>query len=162
MCLIGGPGTNSFLSSGLNNNTMIIGTNIVCALPNGLSGNENLNIAQKSQVVVYAGNSTVTSCSISGNKFTNPNGHATSFIVLCPPTVTSFSFSGNGQFTGAFVAPNATMNLSGGGGGNEDFCGAIMMYCIRMNGHFSFHWDEDLLGSKLNGRFLVKTWNEVK
>ena len=162
MCLIGGPGTNSFVSSGLNNNTMIIGTNIVCALPNGLTGNENLNVAQNTQVLVYAGNNTVTSCSISGNKYTNPNGHATSFIVLCPPSVTTFNFSGNGQFTGAFAAPNAVMNLSGGGSGNDDFCGAVMMYSITMNGHFSFHWDEDLLGSKFNGRFLVKTWNEVK
>jgi hypothetical protein len=162
MCLIGGGGTNRFVSSGLNNQTIFIGTNIYLALPNGLSGNENLNFAQNTSVIVYAGNNSVTSCSISGNKYSNPNGSAGSFIVLCPPSVTSFNFSGNGQFTGCFAAPNANMQLSGGGSANEDFCGSIMMNSIKMNGHFSFHWDEDLVNSKKLGRFLVKTWNEVR
>jgi hypothetical protein len=76
--------------------------------------------------------------------------------------VTSVSFSGNGQFTGVFVAPNAYLNLSGGGSGNEDFCGCVMMRSIHMNGHFSFHWDEGLVRASINGRFLVKTWNEVR
>jgi hypothetical protein len=162
ICPVGSTRTNRFVSSNLSGQTAVIGTNIVLALPNGLLGVENFKFAQQTALLLYAGNSSVTTETVSGNGYVNPNGAATSFIVFCPPSVTSFSFSGNGQFTGVFVAPNAYLNLSGGGSGNEDFCGCVMMSSIHMNGHFSFHWDEGLVRANINGRFLVKSWNEVK
>ena len=162
MCPIPNSGTNNFIAASLNGKTAVIGTNTVLALPNGLTGSESFSIQQNSAVLLYAGNNSVTSCSISGSGYVNANGHATSFMVFCPPSVTSFSFTGNGQFTGVFIAPNADMNLSGSGSSNEDFSGALMMNSVTLNGHFSFHWDEGLQDVNFNGRFLVQTWNEVK
>ena len=66
-----------------------------------------------------------------------------------------------GQFTGVLVAPSADLTLNGGGNSNEDFCGSLMVNSARFNGHFSFHYDESLLNSASNGRYLATSWNEV-
>ncbi|HEV2207434.1 MAG TPA: hypothetical protein VG167_01580 [Verrucomicrobiae bacterium] len=154
--------TNCFVCSSLSGSNIVVGNNIVLALPNGLTGSEKITWAQGASLLIYAGNSSVTSASISGNGYVNPNGGADSLIVFCPPSVTSFSFNGNGQFTGVFIAPNANIAMNGGGSSNDDFCGSLMVNSCTMNGHFSFHYDESLQNYALNGRFLISSWNEVK
>ncbi|MGH7967754.1 MAG: DUF7305 domain-containing protein, partial [Limisphaerales bacterium] len=131
----------------------------VLALPNGLGGSEVITWAPGSSLQVYSGG---TSVAVSGNNYINPNGAASSLIVYCAPTVTSFSLNGNGQFTGVLVAPNADIRMNGGGSSNEDFCGSLMVNSCTMNGHFSFHYDESLQNYAQNGRFLISSWNEVK
>jgi hypothetical protein len=151
--------TNQYVSSALSGSTYVTGPNVVLALPNGLSGGENITWNQGASLLVYSGGSSV---SISGNQYINPNGAATSFVVFCAPTVTSIALNGNGQFTGVLVAPNANLRMNGGGNSNEDFCGSLMCNSVTMNGHFSFHYDEALQNYSLGGRFLVQSWNEVK
>lgn len=142
----------------LSGSTLIAGPNACLILPNGLSGSENFTIAQGAGVVIYSGGTSVT---VSGNQVLNPNGYPGSFIVLCAPTVTSFTLNGNGEFTGVLVAPNADVAMNGGGNSNQDFCGSLMVNSVRMNGHFSFHWDESLAKMRGNGRFLINSWDEI-
>ena len=155
---------NNYVSSALTGQTIVLGPNVKLVLPNGLSGAEHLffNYTDNANpgLTVYAGSS---SASISGNQYINPSGFAGSLIVYCAPTVTSFTLNGNGQFTGVLVAPNADLDLNGGGTSEQDFSGSLMVNNIRLNGHFNFHWDE-ALGRMLmdnDARFLVKSWNEI-
>src|SRR5205814_501109 len=112
-------------------------------LPNGLSmsGNDCITVAPSGSLAVYCGG---TSCKISGNGIVNQAGYAGKFILYCMPTVTDFTFDGNGEFTGVLVAPTANIKLNGGGHDHNDFIGALVVNSVIMNGHYMFHYDEAL------------------
>ena len=157
-----------YVSSALTNSSIVMGPNVELVLPNGLTGAENLFFNYTTPVdttvpglTIYAGG---TSASINGNQYINPSGFAGSLIIYCAPTVTSFTLNGNGQFTGVLVAPNADLDMNGGGASPQDFCGSLMVNNAKLNGHFSFHWDEALgnLNNPNSARYLVQTWNEIK
>ncbi len=170
--LWGGVNTQPYVTGSVGTNVLVMGPGVTLVVTNGLSGTENFsfyrdawntnNGAQPqcpdSGVTVYAGG---TSCAISGNQSVNQPGYPADFIVLCAPSVTSFTLNGNGQFTGVLVAPNVNIAMNGGGKSNTDFCGAVMVNSVTMNGHFSFHYDEALSRAASNGRFLITAWNEV-
>jgi hypothetical protein len=145
-------------ATSLNGKTLIAGPNACLVLPNGLSGAEEFTIAQGAGVLIYAGGNSLT---VSGNQVLNPNGFAGSFIVFCAPSVKNFTLNGNGEFTGVLVAPFADLKLNGGGNSDQDFCGAMMVNSIRLNGHFKFHYDEALKRMPSNGRFLITSWDEI-
>jgi len=159
--LWGNPATNYYVATSLSGKTIVMGTNVVLALPNGLnmSGTDSFTVTPGANVTVYSGG---TSCAIGGNGVINQPGYPIDFILYCAPTVTSFSLSGNGGFSGILVAPNVNITMNGGGSTNTDFCGCLMANSVTMNGHFSFHYDEALGNMGGNGRFLITAWNEVK
>ena len=68
---------------------------------------------------------------------------------------------GNGTFTGAIYAPEAAFSMSGGGGGAEDFIGASVSKTVTMNGHFNFHYDENLARIGSDTTWLVDSWEEI-
>lgn len=167
------PSTTNYyvMSSSSVGNTIVVGENVVLALPNGLimSGQDEITLTASGTVVggswpqasitVYSGG---TSCTIGGNGIVNQPGYPIDFILYCAPTVTSLSFNGNGQFSGGIVAPSANVTMNGSGSGNDDFCGALIANSVTMNGHFGFHYDEAMSGANTKGRFLITSWNEVK
>ena len=128
-------------------------------MKNGLTGSEDFTIPEDANVLVYAGGTSVT---VSGNQVLNPNGYAGSFIVYAAPTVTSVTFNGNGEFVGVLVAPNADLTMNGGGKSNNDFAGSVMVNSARLNGHFSFHYDESLKRGASLGRYLITSWDEIQ
>lgn len=165
--------TNCYVVNSLSGQTAVVGDNVVLALPNGLSmsGGDTINIIPSGNVpamptssppgagvLVYSGG---TSCAIGGNGVINQPGYAGSFILMCAPTVTSFSLSGNGGFTGVLVAPTVDLTLNGGGNNTTDFIGCAMVNSATLNGHFHFHFDECLLNNKSNPRYLITAWNEI-
>ncbi|HZR17022.1 MAG TPA: hypothetical protein VFE51_06830 [Verrucomicrobiae bacterium] len=165
--------TNCYVANSLSGNTVVVGNNVVLALPNGLSmsGGDSFTIMPSQNVPsmsslappgagvqVYSGG---TSCSIGGNGVINQPGYPGSFILYCAPTVTSFSLSGNGGFTGILVAPSVDLSLNGGGNNVTDFIGCAMVNSATLNGHFHFHFDECLLNYKNNPRYLITSWNEI-
>ncbi len=77
------------------------------------------------------------------------------------PPSTSVSLSGNAQFTGVIVAPNALLGMSGGGNNTMDFSGAVMARSIKLQGKFNFHYDEALGRLGGTGRYLVSSWDEI-
>jgi len=138
--------------------TLIKGANAVLVLPNGMDGAEHIDLDNGASVTLYVGGSSVK---INGNEVVNPSGFAGNFIVLCDPAVKSFTLDGNGEFTGVLVAPDADLVMNGGGSGIQDFCGALMCNSLRLNGHFSFHYDEALGKGPSTGRYLITAWDEV-
>lgn len=165
--------TNYYVANSLSGQTIVIGDNVVLALPNGLSmsGNDSISLLPTLNVIganplappganvqVYSGG---TSCAIGGNGVINQPGYPADFILYCAPTVTSFSLSGNGTFNGVLVAPTVDLTLNGGGSTPTDFIGCAMVNSATLNGHFKFHYDECLSNYKNNPRFLITAWNEV-
>jgi len=152
-------GSTSYLMNSLAGSILVNGPGVRIIAPNGfsMSGSDTFTIAPGASVTVYAGG---TSCSIGGNGVINQPGYAASFILYCAPSVTSFSFSGNGGFTGILIAPNVNISMNGGGNNITDFIGSLVVNSVTMNGHFNFHYDESL-GSLSNGRMLISSWNEI-
>jgi hypothetical protein len=148
-----------YLATDLHGSTIALGEARL-VLPDGLtmSGNDGITVAPGGSLEVYAGGS---SCTIGGNGINNQSGFAKDFILECTPSVTTFTFNGNGEFIGVLVAPEANMTLNGAGSGNNDFIGCIMMSSITMNGHYSFHYDEALARLSQDRRVLVTSWDEI-
>lgn len=168
--ILWGPG--KYVAGSVGSSVLVIGTNATLVVTNGLSGSENFSFYRDcwntnngaspsypdSSVTVYAGG---TSCSVNGNQTINQPGYPADFVVFCSPSVTSCSFSGNAGFCGVLVAPSANITMNGGGNNSLDFCGALMVNSVTMNGHFNFHYDEALSKAPSSGRFLITAWNEI-
>jgi hypothetical protein len=147
-----------YLGSALSGKILVLG-NARLVVPNGInmSGNDTLTIAQTGSLQVYAGKT----MNIDGNGVVNNNGFAQNCEIFCTPSVTSVSFTGNGEFTGVVVAPEANVTLKGGGHSNNDFSGALMANSVTLTGHYSFHYDEALSKNAAKARYIVKSWDEV-
>ncbi|MGC8886024.1 MAG: DUF7305 domain-containing protein [Verrucomicrobiia bacterium] len=98
---------------------------------------------------------------IAGNGVVNKNGNSLNFQYYGLDSNTSVDISGNGQFTGVLYAPNASVFLRGGGNNAEDFIGSIVCNDITMNGHFNFHYDENLSRVGPKSRYILSSWNEI-
>ena len=96
-----------------------------------------------------------------GNGILNLNTDALHFAVYGMPNCTSIDFGGNAAFTGTVYAPNAHVQMGGGGSNTYDTVGAITARSVGLNGHFNFHYDE-MLG-RVTGPDLYKiaSWNEM-
>ncbi len=166
--------TNYYVANSLSGSTIVVGDNVVLALPNGLSmsGNDQITIQPFASVLgtsptapagagvqVYAGG---TSCAVGGNGVLNQPGFPIDFILYCAPTVTSVSLGGNFGFNGVLVAPMANLTMNGGGNNTMDFIGCALVSSATLNGHVNIHYDECLANYLNNPRYLVTAWNEVK
>lgn len=91
----------------------------------------------------------------------NANASATNFFYWGLNSNTSLGLRGNSAFTGLIYAPYAAFTLGGGGYNPYDFVGASVTGSVRLNGHYSFHYDESLANLNNNGMFVVTEWNEI-
>ncbi len=123
-----------------------------------LTGLSKIEIAPGASLKLYvAGPST----SLGGNGVMNNAGNAMNFMYYGLPSNTSVSMSGNAAFTGTIYAPSAALTLGGGGNNDYDFVGASVTDSVRLNGHYNFHYDENLgrLGPKRG--YTITSWNEI-
>jgi hypothetical protein len=119
--------------------------NVNILTTNGNSG--SLTIYQVSGSGSMAGNVTVQS------------GRARNLYYYGLPGVTSITYGGNSSFIGVIYAPEADLTLNGGGN-NNGLIGSSITKTITMNGHYNFHFDEDLLSSGPSRGFTVSSWQE--
>jgi hypothetical protein len=149
-----------YLTTDLGGKTIVTGTARL-VLPEGLkmSGLDELTIAPGGSLTVYSGGDSMT---IGGNGVFNKSGYAANLIMYATPSVQSFTFNGNGEFSGVLVAPEADLRMNGGGTGLDDFTGSLLVNSVKMNGHFNFHYDEALSRLNNTGRFIIVSWDEVK
>jgi hypothetical protein len=122
-----------------------------------LSGNAQIIIAPGKTLQLFVGGA---NASIGGNGIANSE-NATNFFYWGLPSNTSLSFSGNSAFIGAIYAPNAAFTLGGGGNNNYDFVGASVSGTVRLNGHYNFHYDENLGKSGPRRSYIVTNWVEL-
>lgn len=101
------------------------------------------------------------SISLSGQSTVNGTGDAMRLSVYGLPSCTSVSISGNSEFTGTLYAPQAHMTYNGGGMDRADFMGAAIVGSAQLNGHFEFHYDENLGRNGPSSSFVIDSWSEI-
>jgi hypothetical protein len=109
----------------------------------------NLAIYMTGQTFTLSSNATVD------------GGNAANLAYYGLPGNTSLSFTGNASFTGTIYAPEADFKLGGGGGNTYDFVGASVTASVTMNGHFNFHYDENLGKAGPVLGFVAHSWSEL-
>jgi hypothetical protein len=100
------------------------------------------------------------SFTLSGNDVVD-GGSAANFAYYGTTNNTQISFTGNAAFIGTIYAPEADIKLGGGGKTAYDFIGAVIGNTITMNGHFNFHYDENLLAAGPARGFVATSWREL-
>jgi hypothetical protein len=123
------------------------------------SGNDFIRIQAGASLKLYV---SAPNASIGGKGVQNETGNAINFSYYGLPSNTSLSYGGNGTLTGTIYAPQADFTLGGGGSTVNDFVGACVVNSIKMNGHYNFHFDENLgnAGPPLGWRAI--SWNETQ
>ncbi len=138
------------------NNTLTI-SGYVRVLIDGsysISGNGGTILSTNSAAEVYVGGS----ASISGNGIVNNTGNPHNLSLFGLNTSTSFSVSGNGQWSGIIYAPHAALAFSG----NEIGYGSLGADTITFSGNTQLHYDETLQipGVVFGMPFIVNAWKE--
>lgn len=112
-------------------------------------------IRSNAQLILYVD---CPNASLSG--IGNESTDALHFIYFGSYNNLNISMGGNSAFCGVLYAPNAYLILNGGGADAVDFSGAIIARCVKVTGHYSFHFDEAVrrFGSK---GITAASWDEL-
>jgi hypothetical protein len=105
-----------------------------------LSGADRIQLANNARLELYADCPTA---SFGGLGVLN-DGISAQFYYFGTDHNTSLSYGGNAAFTGVIYAPNAALTLGGGGNAQVDISGSIVARSIKLNGNFTFHYDQNL------------------
>lgn len=123
-----------------------------------ITGNsDEIHISPQSSLKMYV---YAASFSMAGKGLVNYPNNAANFYYFGLPANTSVSFNGNASFTGSIYAPNAAFSLGGGGNDKYDFVGASVTKTVVMNGHYNFHYDENLRNIGPAKGFVPTRWTE--
>lgn len=116
-----------------------------------------------SQIIIQPGGSLELFVAGANTAITKVNngGNCATFSYFGLPSNTSVQLSGNDVFLGTIYAPSADLKLSGGGSFNLDYQGAIAVNNIGMNGHFNFHFDENLKRKGPVRGYRITSWREI-
>lgn len=98
-------------------------------------------------------------CTMAGNSVVE-SGNAANFTYYGLPSNTSITYSGTSSFVGTIYAPSAVLTMNGGGN-NNGLIGSSITKTIRMNGHYNFHFDENLLKAGPSRGFTMTSWQEI-
>jgi len=91
----------------------------------------------------------------------NTAGDALSFSYWGLPNNEKITWSGNAEFKGSVYAPQAEFVLNGGGKDFNDYIGACVVNEVKLNGHFRFHYDENLKKKGKPISYIVSRWEEL-
>lgn len=122
-----------------------------------MHGGSSIIIAPGASLELYVGGAETTITTL------NNAGNCASFSYFGLPGNTSVSVSGNNLILGTIYAPSAFLKLSGSGAPTIpiDFQGACVVQTIQMNGHFNYHFDENLRKSAPVGLYQLTSWREI-
>jgi len=123
----------------------------------------------KSQILIlpgasldlYVGGDDLTSPTSAVLGQINNQGTAQNFSYYGLPNNTSVSFGGNSAVNSVIYCPSAQFTLGGGGADTFDFQGSVMARSIKLNGHFNFHFDEDLAKNGPVRGYVATSWKEL-
>src|SRR5262245_57070220 len=129
-----------------------------------MTGNGQILIAPGGSLTLYVGDETGSGVSANrgGNGIINTPGNATNFTYYGLKSNTDLKYGGNATFIGAVYAPYANFTLGGGGNETKDFMGASVTQSVKMNGHFNFHYDENLGRMGPLRGYIATSWDEIK
>jgi hypothetical protein len=120
-----------------------------------MQGGSSITILPNASLEVYVGGAQAEITKV------NNQGRCGHFTYYGLPGNTSLKLSGNDLFLGSIYAPNANFVMSGSGNNLIDFQGACAVNTIGMNGHFNFHFDENLRRKGPVRGYQVGSWEEI-
>ncbi len=136
--------------------TIYIGANVVVYCTGAFTSSK-LVIAPGASMKLYLGGD----MTLSGNDKVNQGGLAKNLSLYGLPGCLNIKLSGNAEFTGTIYAPQAFLQIAGGGNDSKDFFGAVIVGSAKLNGHTKFHYDEDLVNSGPSRGYIANSWKEV-
>ena len=120
-----------------------------------MGGSSQIIVAPGGSLELYVGGANTIISKV------NNGGNCATFSYFGLPGNKSLILGGNDIFLGTVYAPSADMKLSGGGSFNLDYQGAIAVNNIEMNGHFKFHFDENLRTKGPKRGYQITSWTEI-
>jgi len=158
---IGVPGMNlTYRLSSLNvnnNQKLTIYGNVNLVVDGKVDVKGELNLANGASLSLFLHDD----MSVGGNGVVNESQVPANLrIFAVGNNVSEIKLHGNGALHGVIYAPNSEVNLRGGGHSGAAF-GAIVAESIRVNGNYSFHYDEDLAELFADPAYKVDTWAEL-
>ena len=143
---------------GLTGNMLVRGTNISLVVNNTLTigPKDTITILQNASLKLYVRAADVSFTGGVANQSTD----ALHFMYFGLTENVSISMGGNSSFRGVIYAPNAILNLNGGGGDAVDLQGAIIAKQVKVNGHYTFHFDEATRRFGSRG-IVAASWDEI-
>ena len=120
-----------------------------------MQGKASIAIAPGASLELYVGGARTSITTL------NNAGNCANFSYFGLPANKSIDLSGNDVFLGCIYAPSADLTLSGGGNNSLDYQGAIAVNTIGMNGHFNFHFDENLKRKGPTRGYQIISWTEI-
>ena len=117
-----------------------------------LAGNSYIKVATNAVFELYVGGG---SAALLGRGVINEAASSTNFVYNGLPSNTSLSLGGNAEFKGIIYAPHAALSLNGSGSAENDFIGASITSTVTMNGHYNFHYDENLVNYGPDRGYIV-------
>ena len=90
-----------------------------------------------------------------------PGSEAATFQYYGLPSNNDVVWNGNDKFKGTVYAPEAVFTAGGSGSTIYDYQGACVVYEVVMNGHFNFHYDENLKKRDTSAGFVAGSWLEL-
>lgn len=153
--LIGNWSSNSSSPIVITGHTTVVSTGTM-----SLSGNGAIQIADGASLTIFVqGN-----VSFAGNGVLNMSAvpkNLTIFGTNSTPGAQTISVSGNGFLAGTVYAPNANINVNGGGTSGR-ILGAVVGYDSKIVGNSHFSYDEALADFKVDlAGYSVEDWVEV-
>ena len=140
------------------------GTNVVLYCPNGIkfngnSANTTLWLETNSDVTIYSGGDIDTTGNTGIN---NISQYALAFAIYGLPNCQNIALGGQPTITAFIYAPEAALQLNGGGSDYYHSVGAFFMKSVKLTGNMGFHYDEafSLLGPSRG--FIPYFWQEVQ
>jgi hypothetical protein len=118
------------------------------------------NIAPGASLKLYCGTPSGAAVSAQMTQV-NTAGNASTFQYWGLPSNTSVTWNGNNTYVGTVYAPQAAFSMGGGGSTDFDFQGSCVVNTVSMNGHFLFHYDENLSRMGPPTGFTVTSWREL-
>ncbi|HEY0549446.1 MAG TPA: hypothetical protein VGF13_07560 [Verrucomicrobiae bacterium] len=121
------------------------------------SGSEALTLGSNASVKIYLN---CPSADLTGRGVVNVDGIPGRCQIYGSTRLTDLNIGGNGEMSAVVNAPYANINLNGGGGGPQDFSGALVGNSFKLNGHYRIHYDEALGVAGAWRGFTITSWNE--
>ena len=118
-------------------------------------------IASGSKLSIYAGVADPAASTSATFTQVNNQGYAKTFNYYGLPSNNAVSFGGNASLIGTIYCPNAEFTIGGGGNDVYDFEGSVIAKTIKVNGHYRFHFDEDLARSGPSFGYVATSWREL-
>ncbi|MCZ6672046.1 MAG: hypothetical protein O7C75_03815 [Verrucomicrobia bacterium] len=145
--------------SNSNNETLVIDGPVVFVVSGDWSTKGTIEVTANGSVEIYIAGD----LDIGGNGTMNMTNVPSNILIYGTNSVEggqTIKISGNGAIKAAIYAPNAYLEIKGGGNSGE-FMGAAVAYQIKMTGNTNFHYDEVLANFGADGSYRIARWREL-